>query len=101
MTAYSWAPPILWPMPTSGWGISSRLRLIRWVRSREWSAQEAGRSQLWSVFFVKRALTVVAENLLIQHAGLALIPHVGDPYRPNAYPGFGEPLVQFIPERLV
>ncbi len=45
--------------------------------------------------------TVIAHYLLIQHARLALIPHVGDPDGPDADPVLGGAHVKFIPQRLI
>ena len=47
------------------------------------------------------SLTVIAEDLLIKHPRLALVPHVGDPDGPDANASFSTLLLKVIPEGLV
>jgi hypothetical protein len=46
-------------------------------------------------------LTVVAQDVLVQYARLALVPHVGDPYGPDADAALRGLLVKVVPERLI
>ena len=107
--SYSWAAPMLCPTPTSGCGISSRFWSIRAARSLVLSHQLAAAVRRVSTLFHGTPLsrlqgwmhTVIAHYLLIQHARLALIPHVGDPDGPDAEPALGGAHVKFIPQRLI